>query len=467
MSNSDDGSAARKAFHQLLQAGGLDAAAGEGVLFTGNDPVFPTPYRIGAAGAGAVSAVAAASAGLWTLRTGRNQQIAVDVAAAAASLRGHKYITVNGVNPQTREAVTRYYQCEDDRWIYLHCNFPHLRERNLRVVGAAADPVAVAKAVSRWTGEELEEAIFAAGGCGGMARTAAEWAAHPQGALVADLPMLEIYRIGDSPPQALPAGDRPLAGIRALDFTRVIAGPFCTRVLAEHGADVMKVSRPDLPNSGALDIETGIGKLSTYLDLREPAQAERLRELVSSCDIFVNAYRPGALASHGFGPESLAAMRPGLVYVTLSAWGHVGPWKDRRGYDTVVQAVNGMAARSAVDSIPTQLPVAAIDYVSGNIMAFGAMVALARRATMGGSWAVRVSLAAVGAWIARQGMVDDEQFASAPAELPAATLAGLMREISSPFGHVSYLGPVAQMSETPLGSQLPPLPLGVSEARWP
>jgi len=115
-----------------------------------------------------------------------------------------------------------------------------------------------------------------------------------------------------------------------------------------------------------------------------------------------------------------------------------------------------------VDSIPTQLPVAAIDYVSGNIMAFGAMVALARRATVGGSWAVRVSLAAVGAWLARQGMVDDQQFASAPAELPAATLAGLMREISSPFGHVSYLGPVAQMSETPLGSQLPPLPL----TRW-
>jgi crotonobetainyl-CoA:carnitine CoA-transferase CaiB-like acyl-CoA transferase len=455
------------ALEELLRAAGLAEKHGDSVDFDGSDPVFPTPYRIGTAGAGAIAAVGVASARLWALRSGRSQRIGVDVRQAAASLRGHKYVLVNGANPHSRDPITRFYQCGDGRWIYLHNNFPQLRERNLRVAGAAHEVPAIERAVAQWKGAELEEAIFGAGGCCGLVRSDDEWLAHPQGATVAAQPVLEIYRIGDAPPQPLPAGDRPLAGIRALDLTRVIAGPYCARVLAEHGAQVMKIARRDLPNSGPLDIETGAGKLSAFLDLREPAGAERMRALVREGDIFVNAYRPGALAAHGFGPEALAALRPGIVYVTLSAWGHQGPWAARRGFDTVVQAVNGMAARSAVDGRPAQLPVAAIDYISGNVMAFGAMVALARRATEGGSWAVRVSLAAIGHWIGSGGLVDPAVFGRAPAELPQAALDGLLRRVEASMGTVHYVPWVGRMAETPSGTLLPPLPLGSSEPRWP
>ena len=214
----------------------------------------------------------------------------------------------------------------------------------------------------------------------------------------------------------LAAGPRPLSGIRTLDLTRVIAGPVACRTMAEHGADVLKISRRDLPGAGPLDIDTGIGKRSCFLDLREAGDNATLRALVQQGDIFIQSYRPGAMAGNGFGFDDLAAMRPGIVCATLSAWGRVGPWSGRRGYDTIVQSATGMAHFTGGAAGPALLPVSAIDYISGNIMAFGAMVALHRRATIGGSWLVRVSLAGVGHWMRSLGLLDaDVAFAVCPA----------------------------------------------------
>ena len=227
---------------------------------------------------------------------------------------------------------------------------------------------------------------------------------------VAGLPLMEIVRIGDSPPEALPAGKRPLSGIRVLDLTRVLAGPTCARTLAEHGADVMKITGAHLPNLGYQEWDTGHGKLSAQLDLRQPADVETLRGLVRETDVFSQGYRPGSLGSRGLSPEELAALRPGLVYVSLSAFSHTGPWAQRRGFDTVVQTVSGMTTRQA-EVVPGKspgpqfYPVSAIDYCTGYLMAFGAMVALERRAREGGSWLVRISLAQVGKWMADLGEV--------------------------------------------------------------
>lgn len=161
----------------------------------------------------------------------------------------------------------------------------------------------------------------------------------------------------------MPEGDRPLSGTRVLDRTRVIAGPTASRTLAEHGADVLKITRLGLADSGQMDLDTGIGKLSTRLDPREQDEHTRLRDLCRTCDVFAQSYRPGTLAGRGFGPEELAELKRGMVYVTLSAWGNQAPWKNRRGYDTEVQAATGMADASRDDTGPKQLPVFAIDYV--------------------------------------------------------------------------------------------------------
>ena len=265
---------------------------------------------------------------------------------------------------------------------------------------------------------------------------------------------MEIVKIGHSSQEALPEGDRPLSGVRVLDLTRVLAGPTCARTLAEHGADVMKITGAHLPNLGYQEWDTGHGKLSAQLDLRQPADLETLRGLARDADVFSQGYRPGSLGGRGLSPEELAAQRPGLVYVSLSAFGHVGPWAHRRGFDTVVQTVSGMTTRQA-EILPGKTPgpqfypVSAIDYCTGYLMAFGAMVALERRAREGGSWLVRISLAQVGKWLADLGEVPTDSLTGVPAEFGAAELDGWSMTSQTPSGPLRHLKPVAQMSQTP------------------
>jgi crotonobetainyl-CoA:carnitine CoA-transferase CaiB-like acyl-CoA transferase len=283
------------------------------------------------------------------------------------------------------------------------------------------------------------------------------------------LPVLEIDRIGDAPREPLPPGERPLDGVRVLDLTRVLAGPACARLLAEHGADVLKVSGPHLPHSGDLEIDNGLGKLSTFLDLRQPAELETLISLIREgrSDVFSQSYRPGSLGARGLGPEALAGLRPGIVCVELSAWGRAGPWAARRGFDTVVQCVSGMALVQGRGEGPQIMPVSAIDYVSGYLMAFGAMVALLRRAREGGSWRVRVSLARTGRWIVDRGLLDAASIADAPKELPDDEIARITMDTLAPAGLVRHLAPVARMSETPPRWARPPVPLGHDAPAWP
>src|SRR5438045_7647918 len=208
-----------------------------------------------------------------------------------------------------RNAVMGVYPARNGRWSYLHCNFPNHRAAALRVRGVPEDREAVRQAVAKWDALELEEAIIAAKGAGGMVRTKAEWAKHPQAAAIASLPLMEVVKIGDSPPEKLPDGDRPLSGVRVLDLTRVLAGPTCARTLAEHGADVLKITGAHLPNLGYQEYDTGHGKLAAYLDLREQRDVDVLRGLVREAAVFSQGYRPGTLGGRGLQPGEWGARR--------------------------------------------------------------------------------------------------------------------------------------------------------------
>jgi crotonobetainyl-CoA:carnitine CoA-transferase CaiB-like acyl-CoA transferase len=244
-----------------------------------------------------------------------------------------------------------------DGWISIHCNFPNHRAAAMGVLGTGEDRTRAEEASRGWEGEALEDAIHAAGGCAGLARSEEHWSRHAQAKAVAAQPLLEIRRIGDAPPESR-QGDRPLAGVRVLDLTRVLAGPTCAKSLAEHGAEVMKISAEHLPDSGMTDLDTGIGKLSARLDLRDEEEKDVLKNLVRGADVFVQSYRPGALGARGFSPEALAAWRPGIVCASLSAWGASGPWRARRGFDSIVQAVSGIAQAHGGEK-PKLLPVSA------------------------------------------------------------------------------------------------------------
>ena len=466
--------AAHDALRTILPVAGLAPDRAASVEITGGgDPVLPTPFRIGETSAAALAATGLAAADLWALRTGRRQQVAVDLRQATASLRSGNYLQVNGAKVRgERNEVMGMYPAKYGRWSYVHANFPNHRAAALKVLGCAENKAAVRAAVANWDALELEEAIIAAGGAGGMVRNMAEWAAHKQGVAIASLPLLEIVKIGDSPAEKLPDGDRPLSGIRALDLTRVLAGPTCARTLAEHGADVLKITAPHIASRDDQELDTGHGKLSARLDLRQPKDLETLKGLVREADVFSQGYRPGTLGGRGLSPEELSALRPGLIYVSLCAFSHVGPWASRRGFDTVVQNVSGITARQGElfpgnEPGPQFYPVSAIDYLTGYLMAFGAMVALARRAREGGSWLVRISLAQTGRWLVGRGEVPEAELKGVPSEFTSAELARWMIESDAPAGRLAHLRPTVQLSETPPYWARPSVPLGHNEPAWP
>src|SRR6266404_1303374 len=166
-------------------AGWPDDRAADAAFTGGSDPVLPTPFRIGVAGAATVAAAGLAAAHLWELRTGRRQQVGVDLRHAAASLRSGTYMKLGeGELSSARNSIMGCYPAKDGRWSYLHCNFPNHRAAALGVLGVPEDRAAVTRAVAQWNAADLEEAIIAAKGAGGMVRTRADWSGHPQAVAV-------------------------------------------------------------------------------------------------------------------------------------------------------------------------------------------------------------------------------------------------------------------------------------------
>ena len=458
----------------LLPLAGWNEDRLDDLMITGgSDPILPTSFRIGDTSTAALSAVGLAVSDLWESKTGRKQRVSVDARRATASLRSGKYMQMDGAGVSTeRNMVMGTYPTKDGRWSYLHCNFPNHRAAALSVLGVNEDRDEVTKAVAKWDAFDLEEAIIEARGAGGMVRSMEEWAIHPQAAAIASLPLMDIVKIADSPPEPLPDGSRPLSGVRVLDLTRVLAGPTCARTLAEHGADVMKITAGHLPNIGYQEYDTGHGKLNARLDLRDGRQMETLRGLVRQTDVFSQGYRPGTLGGRGLSPEELAELRPGIVYISLSAFSHEGPWASRRGFDTVVQTVSGITQRQgelfpgAIPG-PQFYPVSAIDYLTGYLMAFGGIVALNKRIHEGGSWLVRISLAQVGRWLVSQGEIPETQLKDVAAEFTPEEVASWLVVSETPMGNLGHLSPVIGLSESAPRWSRPSVPLGYHDPVWP
>src|SRR4051794_35127623 len=318
------------------------------ITLTGSEPALPSSFAVGTAAQATVAAAALAANELWHLRSGRRQQISVDMRHAGIEFRSERYTQIDGKPPREhRDKTVGLYRTADGRWIRLHTNLPHHRAGTLKLLGAEYDRASVQRAIDTWKAFDLEDAAAKAGLVITATRSFAEWDATPQGAAVARQPLFFIDRIGDAPAQPLHPGDRPLSGGQVLDLTRVIAGPVCGRTLAAHGADVLNISAAHLPQMEALVIDTNRGKLTAQIDLREAAGRDRLAGLLRDADIFIQGYRPGAIAQYGFSAADAARIRPGIVCVSLCAYGYEGPWAGRRGFDSLVQNANGMNVAEA------------------------------------------------------------------------------------------------------------------------
>jgi crotonobetainyl-CoA:carnitine CoA-transferase CaiB-like acyl-CoA transferase len=457
----------REILANLWTLTGGHAEALSRVTLTGQEPQLPSTFRVGAAAQVAIAASALAAAELWRLRNGETQSVSVDMRHAVAECRSERYLRVDGQPPPPAwDAIAGVYRTGDGRFVRLHTNFPHHRAAVCRVLGCEADRDSVQAALMTWDGATFEDAVIAAGGVVALMRTRDEWEAHPQGQAVAACPVLTIERIGDAPPRPSAPSSRPLGGMRVLDLSRVIAGPVAGRTLAAHGADVMLIASPDLPSIPWLVIDTGRGKRSAFLDLKSSGGLDAMTALLAETDIFSQGYRPASLGALGLTPQAVASLSPGIVCVSLSAYGATGSWSGRRGFDSLVQTVSGFndaEGRAAGIDQPKELPAQILDHCAGYLMAYGAMVARARQMREGGSWHVEVSLAQTAQWLWSLGRIDNGLVCR---DLSGADIADLTDETPSEFGVLRGIRHAALLSRTPAFWARPPVPLGHDAPRW-
>ena len=464
------------AFDKLMAIRGLPLSEKDEVSITGSDPVLNTHFRLAATASAAIAGIGVAVNDLWELKTGRRQSITIDAVTATAALKSKNYFqakntngvfeNVTDISHEANRGLTGIFQTKDGRWLLPHFGLDHLRRRMLDLLQAEATVDSIAKAVAKWDALDLENAIDEARVCGGMIRTNDEWLQEPHGKILAAKPVVEIIKIGDSEAEPMPAGDCPLSGIRALDLTRILAGPITGRTLAEHGADVLMVAAPHLPQVWSYVADTSHGKRSCYLDLRDESEKQTLLDLVKTADVFSQGYRPDKIHQMGLGPEALADIRPGLVYVSINCFGADGPFSHRGGWEQIAQIMTGIAAEGVQSSAgykPKTLPAAANDYITGYLGAYGTLLALARRAREGGSYHVRVSLCQTGMMIYDQGKV------SALPEnlnLGISDVESLCIESDSHLGRIKHLAPVLSLSETRPHWALPTPKMGSNGPSW-
>lgn len=443
------------------------------LILTGDGPVSACSFPVDAVAQSTIALVGLAAAEIWRMRSGERQTVTVDARHAAAEFRSERLLRLkDSPRGEQWDAIAGAYPCGDDRWVRIHTNFTHHRDGILRLLGCANERSEVAAALRNWSADDVATTVSDAGFLCVLMRTPEEWRAHPQGRAVRTLPLFTIEKIGEAAPEPLPVplavplpeAKRPLSNLRILDLTRVIAGPVAGRALAAHGADVLRLIAPHLPNIATSVMDGGRGKRSAFLDLDKSADIETMNGLIKNADVFLQGYRPGALAGKGFGPARAIQLRPGLIYASLSAYGHIGPWANRRGFDSLVQTASGLnheEAEAFGDDAPRALPCQALDHGAGYLLAFAIMAALIKRASVGGSWHVRVSLAQTGHWLQSLGRVDID----AP-DFCFDDVQDLLETTPSGFGDLTAVKHAGILSATPARWEKPSVPFGADQAAW-
>jgi len=413
---------ALKALGQLIEPLGLTPKdVGGSVNIFGFDPLFSSCVRLGEAFSIAAMAAAVGAAAIWRERTGSGQNLSIDIRQAAhginpeytfhPTINWHSYPNWMG---SSHPFTIFPYQTKDGRWVYPSGVYPHQHVAWSKFFKCDISHASIAAAIAKWNADELEQAANLQGNTLCIARWPDEWLAHPQGLYLAQEPVIAVRKVGESDPEPFLPADRPLGNIKVLSLTHAVAGPVVGRILAEQGADVLSVNRPnDFEHDWVYD-DANAGHRSTFLDLDDPRDNHICRDLARGADVVVENFRGRKLARHGFSPEELAELRPGIIVVSVRCYGWGGPWFDRGGFDMLGTAASGLAMLEGENGMPSMPPTSLInDYITGYIGAAGATAALLKRAKEGGSYHVTVSLARCAMWYQSLGLVPEHERAFA------------------------------------------------------
>jgi hypothetical protein len=468
----------QKALDMILKAIGKKESGYKGqITIKGKDPILASRHRFGELMAAAQAALGMSLSDLWELRGGKCQSITTDVKNGVHQHHGIAFMRQNGRRlPFTDYGSNHgvdsplsgeFYPTRDGKFVKMEFYYPRLRDAVYKVLKCAPTQRAVEAAVMQWDAEALERTIREESGAIGVVRTADEWLAHPVGRRLAAKSIVEVEKIGESDPIPLPKGGKsPLDGLRVLDCTHVIGGPMTGRTLAEFGANVLHLSKPNYPDHLNWRLETDIGKRSAYCDFNEEADMRRFFELLQNADIFTCSYLN--LDQKGISPKRLATSRPGIISHELRCFDFEGEWANFRGFDMMAVTVSGYVdAEGAVDAPLMPLQVIFADYLAAYVGAAGIAAALYRRATEGGSYQVRVSLTRMCMWAQELGLLDHKALNGTKpfADIIQETNLPLAR-IDSPFGEITYLPSLIEMPDIKPGFVRGPQPLGSSPLSW-
>lgn len=466
------------ALDMILRAIGLQESLYQGkVTIHGKDPILASRHRFGELMAATQAAFGMTLGELWQLRGGNPQDVTTDVTNAVHQHHGIAFMRQNGRKLPFTDYGSysgvdsplsgEFYPTRDGRFVKMEFYYPRLRDAVYKVLKCAPTQRSVEAAVMQWDGEALEKAIREESGAIGVVRTAQEWLAHPVGHRLALKPVVEVEKIGESNPIPFPKGCKtPLDGIRVLDCTHVIGGPITGRTLAEFGAEVLHLTKPNYPDHLNWRLETDIGKRTAYCDFEEVEDTKKFFELLQHTDVFTCSYLN--LDQKGISPKRLAVSKPGIIAHELRCFDFEGEWANFRGFDMMAVTVSGYVdAEGAMDAPLMPLQVIFADYLAAYAGAAGIAAALHRRATEGGSYQVKVSLTRMCMWAQELGLLDHtalngtRYFADIVKEtdLPTAS-------IESPFGKITYLPSLIKMPDIKPGFIRGPQPLGSSLMNW-
>lgn len=457
----------------ILRVLKLDGFSGDAVI-EGADPLLKSPHHLAEATAYALLSEGIAAASIWQHRTGESSSMAVHLHDAIHALHsthflwqsdysmsvGAEFVPTNGI-----------YRCKDGRYIMIESGPPYIKlERGyLNFFDCGNNRDSIAREIAKYDALDLQEKLSALGLPACVALSKEEWYQHPQGVALAAAPLIEIEKVADGEPIEFQPGPKgggkyPLDGARVVDFTHVLAGPRSARSLAQYGAEVLHISSPYHRDTVAQNLLVNIGKRNAYLLLTESGALDRMHQLVSDADVFVCSYRPSVMERFNLQVADLCKKHKGLVYVSINAYGHSGPWSKRPGFDHNLQVGTGFAVTEGGAGQPRLSPVFYLnDFLTGYLASAGAMAAILMRAQNGGSYHVKVSLARTAMWVQDLGLIPETAYSGMPDKDEYPTN---LHSFQTACGKVTELAPAVVFDKMPRKDLNLLQPFGADRAEW-